>query len=434
MKNTACVVTLGCKANQFESAAMEQLLVQEGYSLCQFADGAQLVVVNTCTVTSVTDAQSRKLVRRARRFNSECRIVVTGCYAQVRPQDLADIDGVEFVIGNMEKQHLIAILKGHGAKIQVGDIATATSCPDLKIASFFEHSRAFVQIQSGCDAFCSYCIIPFARGRSRSVALLDVVEQIHKLVANGYQEVVLTGIHIGNYGRDLGANLSLAKLVQTILDQTTLHRLRLGSIEPQELTSDLIDVVASSPRVCPHLHIPLQSGSDAVLKRMNRHYTARKFSACLQKIQAVIPEVSIGIDLIVGFPGETDAEHRETMTLVSVLPIHYLHVFPYSTRPGTAAEKMPDQIESSVAKTRATQLRQFAQGKKNDYIKRFIGKRVEVVVEKRATGQSWRGISAEYVSVIFASDQDLAEYVGRSVDVDVYATQGGNLLATMPCK
>ncbi|MEA3464598.1 MAG: tRNA (N(6)-L-threonylcarbamoyladenosine(37)-C(2))-methylthiotransferase MtaB [Thermodesulfobacteriota bacterium] len=429
MKTTACVITLGCKANQFESAAMEQLLIQDGYRLCPFEEGAQLVIVNTCTVTSATDAQSRKLVRRAHRFNPECRIVVTGCYAQVQPQELADIPGVEFVIGNIEKQHLIALLNGRGAKVQVGDIATSTSCPNLKIASFFEHSRAFVQIQSGCDAFCSYCIIPFARGRSRSVAVPDVVAQIQALVENGYHEVVLTGIHIGNYGRDLGAEFSLDRLVQTILEQTTLHRLRLGSVEPQELTSDLIDVVASSSRVCPHLHIPLQSGSDEVLKRMNRHYTANQFCACLQKIQAVMPDISIGIDLIVGFPGETQAEHDETMALVSLLPIHYLHVFPYSKRPGTTAEKMPNQVEPSMAKMRAKQLRQFAQTKKRDYINRFVGKRVEVMVEKRSTGQSWQGLSAEYVAVKIKSDQNLAQYVGRPIGVDIYAADGDCLLA-----
>ena len=430
--NTACVITLGCKANQFESAAMEQLLIQDGYLLCPFEDGAQLVVVNTCTVTSATDAQSRKLVRRARRFNPGCRIVVTGCYAQVRPQELADIPGVEFVIGNMEKQELIAVLNGGGTKVQVSDIATATSCPDLKIASFFEHSRAFVQIQSGCDAFCSYCIIPFARGRSRSVAVSDVVEQIQRLVENGYHEVVLTGIHIGNYGRDLGSGFSLVQLVQTILNQTTLHRLRLGSVEPQELTSELIDVVASSSRVCPHLHIPLQSGSDTVLKRMNRHYTANQFRACLHKIQGIMPDISIGIDLIVGFPGETEAEHDETMALVSFLPIHYLHVFPYSKRPGTSAERMPNQVDPSVAKMRATQLRQFAQTKKRDYINRFVGKRVEVVVEKRSSGQNWKGLSAEYVSVKFDSDHNLAGHTGRPLSVDICAAEGDCLLAMVP--
>lgn len=428
MIKSVCVVTLGCKANQFESAAIEELLVQDGYQLVPFDQGAQLVVINTCTVTSATDAQSRKLIRRARRFNSICRIVVTGCYAQVQPQKLAELPGVDLVIGNMEKENFMSLLNGQGTKVQVGDIAKASHCPNLKIASFFEHSRAFVQIQSGCNAFCSYCIIPFARGRSRSVAVTEVVDQIKTLIQNGYQEVVLTGIHIGNYGRDLehdgGLPITLTSLVKTILDQTSLHRLRLGSIEPQELTDELVELVCQSSRVCSHLHIPLQSGSDTVLKRMNRHYTSEDFYRCLQNIYARSPEISIGIDLIVGFPGETEAEHQQSIDLIDRLPIHYLHVFPYSKRPGTAAEKMKDHVDPTIAKDRATQLRHLGELKKQEYIKRFLGKVVEVVVENRSEKGRCKGLSDEYVQVVFESDQPLA---GQCVRVLIGGVDGDGL-------
>lgn len=428
MIKSACVVTLGCKANQFESAAIEELLIQDGYHLAPFEQGAHLVVINTCTVTSATDAQSRKLVRRARRFNPACRIVATGCYAQVQPQKLAELPGVDLVIGNMEKENFLSLLNGEGAKVQVGDIAQASHCPNLKIASFFEHSRAFVQIQSGCNAFCSYCIIPFARGRSRSVAVVEVVDQIKTLIKNGYQEVVLTGIHIGNYGKDLqsecGVDLTLTSLVKTILDQTSLHRLRLGSIEPQELSDELVELVCQSKRVCSHLHIPLQSGSDTVLTRMNRHYTGQDFYRCLQNIYERSPEISIGIDLIVGFPGETDEEHQQSIELIDRLPIHYLHVFPYSKRPGTAAEKMKDHIDPSIAKDRATQLRHLGELKKQHYIKRFLDKVVEVVVENSTGGVRCKGLSDEYVSVSFKSELPLA---GKCVKVLIGGVDGDGL-------
>lgn len=426
MSCCASVITLGCKANQFESAAMEQLLVDAGYQLIPFEQGAELVVINTCTVTSATDSQSRKLVRRARRFNPQCRIIVTGCYAQVQPEALSELPGVSFVIGNMEKQHLLDVLSSEGPKVQVGEIAKQTACPDLHIASFSEHSRAFVQIQSGCNAFCSYCIIPFARGRSRSVQLSDVVDQVNSLVDSGYQEVVLTGIHIGNYGRDLAPQLTLVDLLQSLLQQTDIHRIRLGSIEPQELSIELIDLVASSPRLCDHFHIPLQSGSDSVLKRMNRHYTGQQFEHYLQLITQRIPDAAIGIDLICGFPGESDDEHRQTMATVQRLPIHYLHVFPYSKRPGTAAATMPDHVSGHCAKERAAELRNLGVEKKRAFMQHFIGRQLEIVVESRSKKGVWQGISSEYLSVVVDTDHAQPRHC---LQVEVTAVNNDMLIA-----
>ncbi|OQY18344.1 MAG: tRNA (N(6)-L-threonylcarbamoyladenosine(37)-C(2))-methylthiotransferase MtaB [Desulfobacteraceae bacterium 4572_35.1] len=364
--------------------------------------------------------QSRKLIRKAYRLNPACHIIVTGCYAQINPRQLADLPEVSLVFGNMEKQNIVSMLPeltpantpGKSIapldKIHVADISKVKSCPDLHISSFAEHSRAFVQIQTGCDSFCSYCIIPYARGRSRSVPLNKVIEQIKDLVAHGYHEVVLTGIHIGNYGRDLNPKLTLAQLTEEILGRTKLHRLRLGSIEPLELSDELISLVTENKRICSHFHIPLQSGSDSVLKRMNRHYTADQFRRSVETIFSQDSKCAIGIDLISGFPGETEQDHMASIKLVEQLPVGYLHVFPYSKRPGTSAAIMVDQINPALAKTRAAQLREIGAKKQQQYIRRFVGTELEVVVEKARSDNSWRGISAEYIPVSFPCNDNIS--------------------------
>ncbi len=396
---SACVVTLGCKANQFESAAMEETLRRLGYSLCPFEHGADLVVVNTCTVTAASDAQSRKLIRRARRCNPSCRILVTGCYAQLQPRQLVQLPGVECVFGNMEKARLDTIVTTGGAAVQVGDIAAARHCPPLSINAFAEHSRAFVQIQTGCNSFCSYCIIPYARGRSRSVPPQEVVAQVERLVKAGYYEIVLTGIHIGQYGRDLPEPLSLARLVTILLQHTAVGRIRLGSVEPQEFDDELLDIIAAQPRLCPHVHIPLQSGSDSVLRRMNRHYTGGEFIRLVEEIAARRPACAIGIDVICAFPGESAAEHSDTVHMLEQLPISYAHVFPYSRRSGTAAAAMPGQIDGRTARQRAAQLRKIAAHKWQAYAFSRIGACVEVVFANHPGAAGWRGVSAEYLTV-----------------------------------
>jgi threonylcarbamoyladenosine tRNA methylthiotransferase MtaB len=422
------IITLGCKANQFESAAMETMLTEQGYTVVPFEQGAELAIINTCTVTAATDAQSRKLIRRARRLNPACRIIVTGCYAQIQPEGIAQLPGVLHVIGNMEKQHLVDILKAQGPCVQVGDIGSEHNCPDLTIASFSEHSRAFVQIQSGCDAFCSYCIIPYARGRSRSVAVDAVVDQVNALVAGGYREVVLTGIHIGNYGHDFTPAMTLADLLTILLEKTAVQRLRLGSVEPQEVTTALIDRVQSSPRICPHFHIPLQSGSDTVLQRMNRRYTTADFRQTIDQLCQRIPQVSIGIDLISGFPAESDDEHRQTVDFVASLPVHYLHVFPFSARPGTPAATMTPQINGATAKDRAAELRQLGADKTKVYARRFLGQHLDVVLENRAKNGLWQGTSAEYLTVQFENESHSA---GEVVDVCVTGIAGKNLVGRL---
>ena len=288
---TVSFATLGCKTNQFESASMQQSLQAAGYQVVPFDQGAALVIVNTCTVTNATDAQSRNLIRRARKFNTACRVVVTGCYAQVDPDALQELPGVSLVIGNEEKQRLLDYLKSDqdSTSVVVSDIRQVEKICLPPLTSFAGRSRAFVQIQNGCDAFCSYCIIPYARGASRSAEPDEILKQVSGLVDSGFQEIVLTGIHIGGYGADLSSTLTLNDLVQRIEAETSVHRLRLGSIEPTELTEELLNTVASSQVICPHFHIPLQSGDDDILLRMGRTYDTAFFAQLVSRIRTSIP-------------------------------------------------------------------------------------------------------------------------------------------------
>lgn len=428
VRGTVSFATLGCKTNQFESAAMQESLLSAGYRVVAFENGADLVVINTCTVTNATDAQSRNLVRRARKLNKDCRVIVTGCYAQVDPEALQVLPGVSLVIGNEEKQKLLDFLQCEQEQtvVEVSDISTVDNVCLPPLTSFSGRSRAFVQIQNGCDAFCSYCIIPYARGRSRSANPDDILQQVRGLVDAGYQEVVLTGIHIGNYGVDLGCSLTLNRLVQRIVDETDVHRLRLGSIEPTELTDDLLETVASSRIVCPHFHIPLQSGDNDVLRRMKRTYDTDFFSSLLERIKDKLPEAAICLDVITGFPGETELEFRSTRDFLMGLPFSDLHVFPYSKRPGTPAANMVDQVPGDISKKRAEELRCLADTKHADYAQGFIGVELEVVVESATKSGLLKGVSKNYLDVRFSAGEDMK---GQCVIVRPVSMQGKSLLA-----
>ena len=421
--------TLGCKTNQFETAAMQEQLARAGYRIVAFEEGADLVVINTCTVTSATDAQSRSLVRRARRVNPVCRVIVTGCYAQVAPETFAAMPGVGLVVGNEEKKALLQFLEqdGPGSKVAVSDIRAAQAVCMPPLTSFAGRSRAFVQIQNGCDAFCSYCIIPYARGSSRSAAPDEVLGQVRSLVESGYSEVVLTGIHIGGYGSDLTPTTSLLELARRIEGETGLHRLRLGSVEPTEISGDLVEAVAASPILCPHFHIPLQSGDDTILQRMGRDYDRVFFFELIRRIHARIPEVAIGLDVITGFPGETDQAFANTFNLIAELPVSHLHVFPFSRRPGTPAATMSDQVPGHVSKARAARLRDLGAAKQSRFAARFVGRILDVVVEAGGSGRRLKGMSRHYLDVIFEGPQELA---GSCVAVTIEGSAEGHLLGT----
>jgi threonylcarbamoyladenosine tRNA methylthiotransferase MtaB len=426
MKRVA-IATLGCKTNQFESAAMTEQFRKAGYCVVPFTEPADIYVVNSCSVTARTDAETRRLIRRARRLNPQARIVATGCYAQVAPGELERMPEVDSVLGNREKRDITGLVEA--GESRVSDIGAEQAAGPLELSSFAEHTRAFLQAQNGCNSFCAYCIVPFARGRSCSVPLDDVLKGVRELAANGYREVVLTGIHLGAYGLDLSPRRSLADLVRRIAEERLVPRLRIGSVEPNELSDELLGLMATSDAICPHVHLPLQSACDSVLHRMGRCYTARFFRDLAARINAALPDAFIGADIIAGFPGETDEEFRETLLLVEELPFSDLHVFPFSRRAGTRAAGMSGQVPANVIRERGERLREAAAMKKGAFLQRFCGQVLHVL------GQGWdpesgfiRGLSRNYIQVEFPAFEGL---VNREAAVRVERVHGGRVLGRL---
>jgi threonylcarbamoyladenosine tRNA methylthiotransferase MtaB len=419
MKRVA-ISTLGCKTNQFESAAMIEQLQTAGYLVVPFTATADIYIVNSCTVTARTDAETRRLIRRARRLNPESRIIATGCYAQVAPGELEKMPELDCVLGNQEKHNISALMEA--GENSVSDISATSLAEPLKLTSFAEHTRAFLQIQNGCNSFCSYCIVPYARGRSRSVTPVDVIKGVRDFAANGFKEVVLTGIHLGAYGLDLSDQTSLTCLIREIDAVGIVPRLRIGSVEPNEVSNELLSLMAASSRICPHLHLPLQSGSDAVLKRMGRPYTSALFQDLAEKISAALPGAFIGADVIAGFPGETDAEFEETVRLCEELPFSDMHVFPYSSRPGTKAAGMPGHLAAKTISERAARLREIATSKKRSFLERFVGSEQLVLIQgfDQRTGLC-RGLSRNYLTVEFHGE---AAFVNREMRVKILGSDG----------
>ena len=411
MTRSVAVVTLGCKTNQFESAAMLEQLIGNGYHQVDFEAGAELVIVNTCTVTAATDSQSRNLIRRAQRLNPSARIVVTGCYAQINPGELQKLPGVSLIIGNEEKRELLRLLAQAQQNDRsetttlVTDIRAAQHCAPLDLHTFAQRSRAFVQIQNGCDAFCSYCIIPYARGAGRSVPIEQVVAQVERLGTSGYREIVLTGIHIGGYGQDFADGTSLLTLLQEIEACGFSGRVRLGSIEPTELPLELRNYLTQATWLCPHLHIPLQAGDDEILRRMNRHYDTAFFTDLLADLQQRNPAMAIGLDVISGFPGETEEHFTRTVELLQRLPFSHLHVFPFSRRPGTPAATMTDQVAPALIKERAAGLRRLGEEKLQRFSRRFVGAQLLMLVEGGGSNGQRKGLSENYLTLLIDQHQ-----------------------------
>ncbi|SKA20913.1 threonylcarbamoyladenosine tRNA methylthiotransferase MtaB [Trichlorobacter thiogenes] len=403
------IATLGCKVNQFETADMIEQLQSDGWQLVSFSAEADLYLINSCTVTARSDAESRRLIRRARRANPNARVVATGCYAQVAPMDLQALPELNLVLGNEEKHELVLHLEQ--GKHQITDLTSLKASGPLRLTSFSEHTRAFLQIQNGCETGCSYCIVPIARGPSRSVPPKEVAEAVSRLVASGHQEVVLTGIHMGAYGLDLSPRNSLTELVQLLEEQNAIPRLRLGSIEPNELTDQLLALFKDSTQLCHHLHIPLQSGSDSVLQRMGRSYDTGFYGNRIATAAQLFPDAFIAADLIAGFPGETEQEFAETCAFVASLPLADLHVFPYSIRPGTRAAAMPGHLKPTVIKERAEQLRTLATEKRSAFQQQFIGKSLQVLGQRHNPANGlMTGLSRNYLEVCYPATPSLLNH------------------------
>ena len=403
---------------------MVEQLQADGWHLVPFTAEADLYLINSCTVTARSDAESRRLIRRARRTNPRAKIVATGCYAQVAPADLQAQPELDQVLGNEEKHNLVLHLDQ--GKHQVTDLTSLKTSGPLRLTSFSEHTRAFLQIQNGCETGCSYCIVPIARGPSRSVPPQEVLEAVSRLAGSGYQEIVLTGIHMGAYGLDLSPRSSLTALVQLLEDQSAIPRLRLGSIEPNELTDELLALLTNSPRLCHHLHIPLQSGSDSVLQRMGRGYNTSFYANRIVTTAQLLPDAFIAADLIAGFPGETEQEFSETCNFVTSLPLADLHVFPYSIRPGTKAAAMSGHLKPAIIKERAEQLRGIAADKRAAFQHRFIGSVLQVLGQRYSakTGEL-TGLSRNYLEVSYRGS---AQLLNQESMVEIDALQNGLLI------
>jgi len=382
---TVCFVTLGCKVNQTESEAVAQLFREAKYQVVPASEEADVVVVNTCTVTNTGDGKSRRVIRRMIREHPESVVVVMGCYAQTAPGEVLGIEGVDLVLGTQDRMKMLEWIERVKAERKpqnaVHEIWEAEEFEELPQLSEEHRARALLKIQEGCNQFCTYCIIPYARGPLRSRLPEKALAEARRLVEAGHPEIVLTGIHTGYYGQDLGEEWNLARLVRELVKIPGLCRLRLSSIEPMEYTPELIESIVSSEKVCPHLHMPLQSGSDRILTRMNRPYTLDEYRDLLERLRQQIPNLAVTTDIIAGFPGETDDDHASTLEFVKSCSFSGANVFPYSKRKGTPAADYPDQVSKQVKEQRVKDLLLVARASQEEFEHRFIGEPVELLIE-----------------------------------------------------
>jgi len=414
----------GCRASQADGAAIKKQLLRAGLEEVCRVEASDVVVLNTCTVTAAADAEVRRVIRRVYRQNPQCRVLVTGCYAQRAPDEIARLPGVSWVVGNSHKhlvadllregveregQHLEPPLGGelrlvqisdasayHSAEVRVGDASEA-----FHFAPVFpdDRTRPTLKVQDGCDARCSFCIIPAVRGRSRSLAPESVIEQVRQLEQQGYKEIVLSGINLGGYGRDLGRRISFLGLLEEILSGTSVPRVRISSIEPMDVGAPLIRLVASEPRLAQHLHVPLQSGCDRILRQMSRRYWAAQYAERVLAIREQIPDCGIGADVMVGFPGETDADQTANVHFIESLPFTYLHIFPYSARPGTPAAARCDQVNRSVVRRRGEEIRAVIRAKRQAFLAAQVGRTLSALTLDETEEGSRVALSSNYLKI-----------------------------------
>jgi len=418
--STFYIEQFGCRATQADGAAIERQLRDQGGTMATDPAAADVVVLNTCTVTATADAQARDAIRKIHAASPSTRIVVTGCYAQRAPDEIAALPGVTFVVGNSHKPQIPALLHSisalphfphredalpyHSPSILTGDIFSTT---DVLVAPVLggegNHTRPTLKIQDGCDSRCSFCVIPFVRGKSRSLPVSTVLSEIRRLAESGFREIVLSGINLGTYGRDLAPRVEFLELVRLILGETPVERLRISSIEPLDVTQDLIDLFAAQDRLAPHFHMPLQSASDRILAAMHRWYRAEHYARRVELICDVLPHAAIGADVLAGFPGETEDDHAATLRFIAERPFTYLHVFSYSSRPGTKAAALADHVPGSVIKRRARELRALGEQKAIEFRQSQIGRALRVLTLHRDANDdpaSTPALSGNYLSVL----------------------------------
>jgi len=414
MKKKVALHNLGCKVNAYELEAMRQMLLTGGYEIVPFDVDADIYIINTCTVTNVADRKSRQMIRKAKKMNSKSVIVAAGCYVQASADELKDDDVVDIIIGNNNKQNLLSILDEYFAqndKLQVvTDINAIAEYEELSVFETAENTRAYIKVQDGCNQFCTYCIIPYMRGRVRSRALADVEREAKRLAKVGYQEVVLTGIHLSSYGLEREEKEGLLKLIKVVHGIDEIKRIRLGSLEPRIITETFVKELAKLKKVCPHFHLSLQSGCDTTLRRMNRRYTTKEYREKCDILRAYYDQPSITTDIIVGFPGETEAEFEITKQFIKTISFYETHIFKYSPREGTKAASMPEQVAESIKGQRSKVLIALGYEQKQAFMKRFLGKELSVLIEEEVVieGKQYLvGHTPEYLKVALEGDRSL---------------------------
>ncbi len=432
------ITTLGCKVNQYDTASIQERLSAEGHQCVPFSESADVYIVNSCTVTNQADAESRQLARRAKRRNPNARVIMTGCYAQVNPTAVAAVPEIDFVVGLNRLDDLVRLVSDESpadhkpahnifvSNLRKSEHGTPPRIDTFGAVTFHGQTRAFLKIQEGCDLFCTFCIVPMSRGKSRSVEPRKILDSLDRLAAQGFQEVVLTGIHLGGYGEDLDPTVDLTWLLEAIEERRPVPRIRLSSLDPHEISESLMQLLTGSELLCPHLHIPLQWGEDSVLARMRRRYDTTLAREVLSQLRERLPTAALGTDLIVGFPGEGEEEFARGMDFLEESPFTYFHVFPYSVRSGTTAAKFSDKVPPAVITTRARQVRTLGERKKADFARQFVSATLPVLFEHtrdKASGLL-KGYSRNYLRVLAeGSDTDM----NREVPVSITRTSDGLL-------
>ena len=414
--------TLGCKVNQSDTASMEGIFRRAGYEVVDFGSPADVYLINTCVVTNTGQRKSRQIINRAVRHNPLSLIVVTGCYPQTAPEEVRTIAGVDVIIGNQERARIVELveqaLENKQTEIldNVQKMTVDTKFEELGVGTETDKTRAFLKIQEGCNQYCTYCIIPYARGPLRSRSLESIRSEVAKLVEAGYKEVVLIGIHLGCYGKELakeGKHITLYDAVQAVLSVEGMCRVRLGSLESVEVEPLLLELMANEPRLCKHLHLPLQSGCDKILQAMHRPYDTARFTQLLQQIRAQVPDVAITTDIIVGFPGETEEDFATTLAFAEKCGFAKMHIFPYSKRKGTPAEKMPNQVDEAVKGERAARLAAVDEKLHQAMLKQMVGKTEEVLFEQPVDAVHMEGLCGPYLRVVVPGTSELANTIAN---------------------
>lgn len=426
------VATLGCKVNHYDSAMIETRLQAAGLQRCEFGEAADVYVINTCTVTDRADTESLRIARRARRLNPAARVVMTGCLAQANPSRLDRPDSVDHVVGLARMDDLVAAAIGANVgspRVMVSNLRKQSVAMEISAVAGAAQTRAFLKVQEGCDQYCSFCIVPTSRGRSRSVEPRRVLEAIDELYQQGFKEVTLSGVHLGGYGKDLEPAASLEQLLSMIAERCRIGRVRLSSIDPEELSDEIIDLVAQSPVFCPHFHLPLQAGDDEVLTAMRRRYDTRQFADRVERIVGRMPDAAVGTDLIAGFPGESRQQFERYFKFVERLPLAYFHVFPYSVRAGTTAAKLPGKVRTVEIRQRAEMIRELGKSKRRQFVGRFVGARAQVLFEDHGAAETeLKGYSRNYIRFELHGPDHLRNH---EVEVEAVAVSGESMVGRL---